>query len=132
MNSAPPPRPDRRWLDWQPTDSITADSTGSEPTEPTKLGSVGFEGSLSTEVAKIDPATNMPVRVGLDSVSDSERPLSWADWKAGALKQLFLEQGKAGTAGRITAETIRHGQSRSMMGLTDKYRDAQTLERINS
>ena len=36
--------------------------------------------------------------------------MSWAEWKAAALNRLFLEQGISGQAGRITAETILHGE----------------------
>jgi hypothetical protein len=148
MNSLEPVRRDRRWLDWQPTEPITADSAGSEPTEPSKPGFVGFEGSLSKEIAKIGAeriplgreadstastksAANRSVRVGLDSANDAERPMSWADWKAATLNKLFLEQGTSGQ-GRITAETVRHGQRRSIILLTDKGREAQTLGRINA
>jgi hypothetical protein len=35
------------------------------------------------------------------------------EWKAAALNRLFLEQGVTGQPGRITAETIRHGQGKS-------------------
>jgi hypothetical protein len=36
--------------------------------------------------------------------------MSWADWKAAALNRLFLEQGTSGQLGRITAETVLHGE----------------------
>jgi len=36
--------------------------------------------------------------------------MSWAEWKAGALNQLFLDLGSTGQPGRITADTIRHGE----------------------
>ncbi len=36
--------------------------------------------------------------------------MSWAEWKAVALNRLFFEQGTAGQPGRITAETVRHGE----------------------
>jgi len=32
------------------------------------------------------------------------------EWKAAALNRLFLEQGVTGQPGRITAETVRHGE----------------------
>lgn len=35
---------------------------------------------------------------------------SWAEWKAAALNRLFQEQGVTGRPGRITAETVRHGE----------------------
>jgi hypothetical protein len=36
--------------------------------------------------------------------------ISWYEWKAKELNQLFLAQGVAGQPGRITAETVRHGK----------------------
>jgi hypothetical protein len=36
--------------------------------------------------------------------------MSWCEWKAGALNKLFLERGATGQLGRITPETIRHGE----------------------
>jgi hypothetical protein len=38
--------------------------------------------------------------------------MSWAEWKAESLNRLFLEQGVTGRPGRITAETIRHGEQK--------------------
>jgi hypothetical protein len=35
---------------------------------------------------------------------------SWAEWKAAALNRLFQERGVTGRPGRITAETVRHGE----------------------
>jgi len=37
--------------------------------------------------------------------------MSWAEWKAAALNMLFLKQGTTGQPGRITAATVRHGES---------------------
>jgi hypothetical protein len=34
----------------------------------------------------------------------------WSEWKAAMLNRLFQEQGKIGQPGRITAETVRHGE----------------------
>ena len=42
--------------------------------------------------------------------------MSWSDWKAAALNRVFLEQGMGGTPGRITAETVRHGQRTDRKG----------------
>lgn len=33
--------------------------------------------------------------------------LAWGDWKAKALNRLFLEQGRSGEPGKITAATAR-------------------------
>lgn len=47
--------------------------------------------------------------------------MSWAEWKGAALNRLFLEQGVTGQSGRISAETVRHGeQSRRTVFLTNK------------
>jgi hypothetical protein len=37
--------------------------------------------------------------------------IPWAEWKAATLTRLFLEQGATGQPGRITASTIRRGES---------------------
>lgn len=39
----------RRWMKWKPKARITADWGGIEPTEPSKLGSAGFEGANSSQ-----------------------------------------------------------------------------------
>ena len=36
--------------------------------------------------------------------------LSWYEWKAQRLNELFRSQGKTGEPGRINAATIRHGE----------------------
>jgi hypothetical protein len=41
-------------MDWKPKARIFADSTESEPTKPSELGSVGFEGAASSESPKIE------------------------------------------------------------------------------
>jgi hypothetical protein len=39
--------------------------------------------------------------------------MSWYEWKARMLNRLFLEQGVTGQPGRITAETVRHGERKA-------------------
>lgn len=39
------------------------------------------------------------------------KPTSWAEWKAAALNRLIQEQGVTGKPGRITAVTVRHGET---------------------
>ena len=34
----------------------------------------------------------------------------WVEWKAENLNRLFQEQGVTGQPGRITADTVRHGE----------------------
>jgi len=47
---------------------------------------------------------------GLDYVSPDAAGIPWAEWKAAALNRLFQEHGTSGQPGRITAETVRHGE----------------------
>ena len=119
-----PGTPLRQWLDWQPKEPITADSPQSEPTKPSKPGFVGFVGSLPGDPPKIGVAEELPepdnqpenrIQTVVDSATAPERVMSWAEWKAAALNRIFLEQGTAGQSGRITAETIRHGQGPGRM-----------------
>ena len=42
-----------RWLNWTPDDSIFQYSSESEPTKPSKPGSVGFEGAVPGELQEI-------------------------------------------------------------------------------
>ncbi len=50
--------------------------------------------------------------------------MSWTEWKAAMLNRLFLEQGTSGEPGRITAETIRHG-NQLMKRSTEQKRAAE-------
>jgi hypothetical protein len=86
-----------RWLNWKPKARVLADATESELTKPSKPSSVGFEGATSAESSEIEAAPDVS-------------GWSWAEWKAGALNRLFQEQGTSGQPGRITAETVRHGE----------------------
>jgi hypothetical protein len=36
--------------------------------------------------------------------------MSWAEWKAEMLNRLFLEHGRTGRRGRITAATVLDGE----------------------
>jgi hypothetical protein len=114
-----PATPVRQWLDWQPKQPITADSPQREPTNPSKPSFVGFVGSLPAyppKIGAVEESTlpdNQPenrIQATVDSSPATERVMSWAEWKAAALNRLFLEQGISGQAGRITAETILHGE----------------------
>jgi hypothetical protein len=122
--------PKRRWLDWSPAAPILADSPRTEPTKPSKPGSEGFVGPLPASSANISSlvssrrgdAGSAPMQavnsIGseVDSATREERVMSWSEWKAAALNRLFLEQGTAGQSGRITAETVRHGQRSDRKG----------------
>jgi len=83
----------KRWMNWKPTVRILGDSAKSGPSEPTELGSVGSEGAPPAETFEIQ-----------------ESGTSWWEWKAAALNRLFLEQGSL--EGRITGETVKHGEHR--------------------
>jgi hypothetical protein len=42
---------------------------------------------------------------------EREARLPWAEWKAASINRIFREQGVTGQLGRITAETIQHGEA---------------------
>lgn len=45
-------------------------------------------------------------------IVESDPPgVPWCEWKAAALNRLFQEQGVTGQPGRITAATVRHGET---------------------
>jgi hypothetical protein len=46
--------------------------------------------------------------------------MSWAEWKAGILNQLFLELGSTGQPGGITPDTIRHSERAWMKNLKNR------------
>jgi hypothetical protein len=58
----------------------------------------------SEEVAEVGQRSGNP------EAARREVWLDWCEWKAVALNRLFLEQGAIGQPGRITAETVRHGE----------------------
>ncbi len=120
---SPDRRPDRGWLDWVPSGPITPNSPESERTKPSKPGSVGFEGASQGRATVVEPKmggqTSRGSSVGeqggqarcaVDCAPEQEG-MSWFAWQAATLNRLFLEQGLTGQQGRITAETVRHGQS---------------------
>jgi hypothetical protein len=96
-----------RWMNWRAPNQIIGDSAENDPTKPSKPGFVGFVGSVP------DDQTNIRVKSESvhEAVNDTDRGIPWAEWKAAALNQLFKEQGLIGQPGRITAATIRHGES---------------------
>jgi hypothetical protein len=129
-----------RWIAWQPIEEKIENLPQSEPTKPSKPGFVGFEGAILGQFANSEARTAVPERsirplIGkktedraggqkasepaVDFGRDTTRPMSWAEWKAGALNRLFLEQGIAGAPGRITAETVRHGERATHRALDD-------------
>lgn len=58
------------------------------------------------------------------AVDGADRGIPWAEWKASTLNQLFKEQGVTGQLGRITAATMRHGES-----IRDRVDSVATPER---
>lgn len=120
MKISPSDNSVRDWLKWQPHEPITANPAEIKPSKPSKPGFVGFEGSISADSPIIGESdlrskhavqSAPDVRQGtLDCAPEPERVMSWAQWKAGALNRLFLEQGTLGQLGRITAETVLHGE----------------------
>ncbi len=117
--------PRRRWLGWRPDGRIIEDSAGTEPTKPSEPGFDGFDGSSPAESAEIevtrsDRHSRESAKFKVDLSTGSERLMSWAEWKAGALNQLFLDLGSTGQPGRITADTIRHGEQAWMTNLKNR------------
>ncbi len=124
-DSNPNPIFRRRWLAWRSDGPIMADLAETEPTKPSEPGFDGFDGSSSVLSTKIGAQPGQPNRrstpvssiqksitLSVDLATASEQVMSWAEWKAGAINQLFLEQGTTGQPGRIAADTIRHGERR--------------------
>jgi hypothetical protein len=122
IDSIKNPAPTRRWLNWRSGATITSEAPKCEPSKPSEPGFDGFDGSPLAESNKIGgpsnerrephlPAGRCPksIPTPVDSSTATERVMSWVEWKAGALNQLFLELGNTGQPGRITADTIRHG-----------------------
>lgn len=97
----------RRWLAWRPGGRIIEDLARTEPTRSNR---------------KADESA-MPE---VDLSSASERLMSWAEWKAGALNELFLELGTTGHPGRITADTIRHGEQARMKNWVASQKSARS------
>jgi hypothetical protein len=61
-----------------------------------------FRGATKTEQPPSDEQAS--------AVLPDASGIPWAEWKAAALNRLFREQGVTGQPGRITAETVRHGE----------------------
>lgn len=133
--------PQRRWLSWRSGAPITAKVVGSEPTKPSEPGFDGFDGAPLVESRKIEgppkepqepcpPAPRSPssINSAVDCSTVTERVMSWAEWKAAALNKLFLELGTAGQQGRITDDTIRHGERAWMTNR--KHRDAESQKQL--
>jgi len=60
-----------------------------------------------------------PIEAAVDFGPESTRLMSWPEGKAAALNQLFLEQGRTGKPGRITAEAVRHGEGAPRLTLNE-------------
>ncbi len=84
-------------------------------------------GGFLKDWANLPPA-KPPVAVGPNEQAGSTEPMSaepmlatalpereegvpWPDWKAAELNRLFQERGATGQPGRITAATVRHGET---------------------
>ncbi len=131
----------RRWLNWRSNGQITAKPTTCEPTKPSKLGSEGFVGSPSASFVNIraddasDTHARAVVEVALfpvDCEAHPETPMSWTAWKAKALNTLFLVQGCSGERGRITEDTVRHGERVGMAANTGLVVRGKTPGRTNA
>lgn len=91
-----------RWLSWRPGRGDSSDAPlDTKPTEPTKpasersfVGSVGFgrTGHAPDE----------------DSRETEDEPrISWYEWKARMLNEIFETQGVTGKPSNITADNVR-------------------------
>jgi hypothetical protein len=58
-------------------------------------------------------AAEVGQRSGDPEAARQEVWMDWYEWKARALNRLFEEQGVTGQPGRITAETVRHGERKN-------------------
>jgi hypothetical protein len=71
---------------------------------------------LHTEAAGTGPVSHRRSEENGNETTHASEPefvaVSWAQWKADALNQLFQGQGVTGQPGRITAATVTHGERR--------------------
>jgi|SRR5580658_5966266 hypothetical protein len=78
------------------------------------------QSAIEPEQAVIRADDGIALRCDEPRVPQGDGGVSWAEWKAAALNRLFQEQGTPGQPGRITAETVRHGErSRGRMSDND-------------
>ena len=128
------------WQPKQQITANSAKSAPTKPTKPGFEGFVGVPSVKSAEMladpgdsqvflgalpqtfdhignprrATAEPKTHCgrqkPIETAVDCGPESTRPMSWPEGKAAALNQLFLEQGRTGKPGQITAEAVRHGE----------------------
>jgi hypothetical protein len=77
------PTKSSRWMYWQPNAQITADLAGTEPTKPSKPGTVGFEGAApmhnsiiacSGEGAGSPPAVRVEAVIGTNGEAEPTKP----------------------------------------------------------
>lgn len=77
------PAKSSRWMYWQPNAQITADLAGTEPTKPSKPGTVGFEGAApmhnsiiacSGEGAGSPPAVRVEAVIGTNGEAEPTKP----------------------------------------------------------
>jgi hypothetical protein len=82
--------------------ALQALKTGSNPAEVPPAAE--WPQSLSELAAEVGQRSGNP------EAARREVWMDWCGWKAAALNRLFEQQGVAGRPGRITAETVRHGE----------------------
>jgi len=54
--------------------------------------------------------SGIPLPYKIRRVPERETGMSWIEWTAGALNQLFQQQGRTGEPGRIMGATICHAE----------------------
>jgi hypothetical protein len=79
-----------------------------------KLRKVPGEPVPANVLAAMEHEPNQPWAVRdrmLKEMGWSPNGMSWAEWKAQSLDELFRTQGVTGKPGEITARTVRHGEA---------------------
>ena len=102
-----------RWLSWRPIGNDSFHTTqGTKPTEPTKppcergfVGSVGFGSGVARENSR---------------ETADERRISWHEWEARRLNEIFETQGVTGKPSNITSEDVRRGEEARQVVLRAK------------
>lgn len=93
-------------MSWREKLGLPETGDRSDKSTPSVTSVTGFPYEPTVDSAD-EPFESRPPEVA----REPERGVSWAEWKAAALNQLFREQGVTGQPGHITAATVRHGET---------------------
>ena len=86
--------------------------TGNPPM-PTASAPAQADASSVVKESMLDARAASPAAETEQGPDPAVLGITWAEWKATMLNRLFQEQGVTGQPGRITAETVRHGERRT-------------------